>query len=183
MVLIGLMGHFIEFGSAVPIGGNVYYSQSFSLKLRLCFHGHKEIIRLAKAFRAVQIATRSIRNFHISLATNPPLQYSIKHLFPPPTPIDDAPLPTLSLNCRLSKAGRRYIFPRNSEEVRSGLYIAALESSERNVEVVVKFTARYSEKAHEILAKEGLAPVLHACCKVHGDLYMVVMDYVPGETV
>ncbi|TBU41190.1 hypothetical protein BD309DRAFT_868775, partial [Dichomitus squalens] len=164
-VVIGLMGHFIEFGSVVSIGGDVYHGRSYSQKLYLSFHGHKDVLRLAKAFRAVQLATKSIRDFHTSLATHRPLGVSIEHLFPSPTPLD----------------------------VRSAMYIAtlqvpaasgAVESSSvgTSVEVAVKFTARYGVAAHELLAKQGLAPILYACRPVLGDLYMVVMEFVSGKT-
>ncbi|TBU21455.1 hypothetical protein BD311DRAFT_678300, partial [Dichomitus squalens] len=192
-VVIGLMGHFIEFGSVVSIGGDVYYGRSYSQKLYLGFHGHKDVLRLAKAFRAVQLATKSIRDFHTSLATHRPLGVSIEHLFPSPTPLDGTPLPVLAFKCRLSRTGRRYIHPRNEDEVRSAMYIAtlqvpaasgAVESSSvgTSVEVAVKFTARYGVAAHELLAKQGLAPILYACRPVLGDLYMVVMEFVSGKT-
>lgn len=48
-------------------------------------------------------------------------------------------------------------------------------------EVVVKFTAQYHPEAHALLAKEGPAPILHACVPVCGGLFMVVMDRVHGQ--
>ena len=190
MVLVGLTGNFIEFGSAVFIGGDVYQGRSFSHKLCLDFHGHENVLRLTKAFQAVRLATESIQDFHESMRRRLALKDSIDHYFPSPTPLDDAPLPALSFKCRLSPTGRRYVHPRNLEEVRSALYIATLQapaSSDaveplRNVEVVVKFAPRYGAEAHRLLAEKGLAPTLHACRKVLGDFYMIVMDYVPGET-
>jgi len=41
------------------------------------------------------------------------------------------------------------------------MYTATL--SETNQEVIVKFTARYNEVAHRLLAKARLAPKLHFC--------------------
>ena len=48
--------------------------------------------------------------------------------------------------------------------------------------VVVKFTPQYHPEAHRLLADKRLAPVLHACVPVCGGMFMVVMDYVHGET-
>ena len=61
------------------------------------------------------------------------------------------------------------------------MYIAALDGT--NNDVIVKFTARYHEKAHCILASAGFAPKLHFCERVVGGLYMVVMDHVDGKSL
>ena len=52
-------------------------------------------------------------------------------------------------------------------------------------EVVVKFTYRYNEDAHRLLAAEGLAPELYWCEVVPGcrGLKMVVMDKVVGKAL
>ena len=60
------------------------------------------------------------------------------------------------------------------------MYIATLGDTN---EVIVKFTARYNEVAHRLLADADLAPKLHFCERVIGDLYMVVMDRVDGTSV
>ncbi|KAG9036674.1 hypothetical protein FRB95_008258 [Tulasnella sp. JGI-2019a] len=49
--------------------------------------------------------------------------------------------------------------------------------------IVVKFTDRYNEKAHRILAKHGLAPQLLHIQSIGGGLTMVVMDLVRGLTL
>ncbi|KAF8727267.1 hypothetical protein AX14_007435 [Amanita brunnescens Koide BX004] len=61
------------------------------------------------------------------------------------------------------------------------IYTATLGDADE--EVIVKFTARYSEVAHRLLAMAGLAPRLHSCDRVIGDLYMVVMERVDGKSV
>jgi len=45
--------------------------------------------------------------------------------------------------------------------------------------VLVKFTAKYNEAGHRLLADHDppLAPILHHCMRVIGGLYMVVMEY------
>jgi serine/threonine protein kinase len=57
--------------------------------------------------------------------------------------------------------------------------------------IVVKFVHHYNKEAHELLAAKGMAPKLRYCDQVgvrdgdpsYGDLCMVVMDFVDGETV
>ena len=61
------------------------------------------------------------------------------------------------------------------------IYTATLGDADE--EVIVKFTARYSEVAHRLLAMAGLAPRLHSCDRIIGDLYMVVMERVDGKSV
>ena len=61
------------------------------------------------------------------------------------------------------------------------MYIWTL--GDTNKEVIVKFTARYNEVAHRLLADADLAPKLHFCERVIGNLYMVVMDRVDGTSV
>ena len=61
------------------------------------------------------------------------------------------------------------------------MYIATL--GDTNKEVIVKFTARCNEVAHRLLVDADLAPKLHFCERVIGDLYMVIMDRVDGTSV
>jgi len=60
------------------------------------------------------------------------------------------------------------------------MYIATLDNRQ---EVVVKFTTRYNEDAHRLLVGHQLAPTLHFCGRVIGNLYMVVMDLVDGKSI
>ncbi|KAF6750847.1 hypothetical protein DFP72DRAFT_773738, partial [Ephemerocybe angulata] len=51
------------------------------------------------------------------------------------------------------------------------------------VKAIVKFTEHYSEDMHNILAAEGYAPKLYYCERVIGGVYMIVMEYVEGESI
>ena len=63
----------------------------------------------------------------------------------------------------------------------TAIYVATLSNTGQ--EVVVKFTARYNEVAHRLLADSQLALTLHFCGRVVGNLYMVVMDRVDGKSI
>ncbi|KAL5500815.1 hypothetical protein ACEPAH_9202 [Sanghuangporus vaninii] len=52
------------------------------------------------------------------------------------------------------------------------------DESDDEVDVVVKFTVRYHEQAHRILEQNELAPRLHLCISLVGDMYMMIMDYI-----
>ena len=63
----------------------------------------------------------------------------------------------------------------------TAMYTAILGDTDQKV--IVKFTARYNDEAHHLLAKSVFAPRLHFCERVVGDLYMVVMDRADGKSV
>ncbi|KAF5390731.1 hypothetical protein D9757_004562 [Collybiopsis confluens] len=50
--------------------------------------------------------------------------------------------------------------------------------------VVVKFTHRYGETGHRLLAEAGLAPPIHYCAFEESiGLWVIVMEYVPGQNL
>jgi len=53
----------------------------------------------------------------------------------------------------------------------------------KEVEVVVKFTSRYNEEAHKLLADRDLAPKLYLSQRMIGNLFMVVMGRLEGRTM
>ncbi|KIM45564.1 hypothetical protein M413DRAFT_24741 [Hebeloma cylindrosporum] len=63
----------------------------------------------------------------------------------------------------------------------TAMYIATLNGTSQ--EVIVKFTSRYNEMAHCILADAKFAPRLHFCRRIFGGLYMVVMDRADGKSL
>jgi hypothetical protein len=103
-------------------------------------------------------------------------------LFPKPTPVDPSVvLPVLTYKQFLSQTGQPASVLVDLGKTTAALYIATLDGTDK--EVVVKFTARYNEKAHRILATAGFSPELHFCELVVGGLYMVVMDRVDGKSL
>ena len=81
----------------------------------------------------------------------------------------------------MSRAGRPTSALVDLGNTITSMYIATL--GDTNKEVIVKFTARYNEVAHRLLVDADLAPKLHFCERIIGDLYMVVMDRVDGTSV
>lgn len=56
------------------------------------------------------------------------------------------------------------------------------ELSDTGGVVLVNFCEKYSEAAHQALAKVGLAPVLHHFAVLKGGINMVVMELLKGWT-
>ena len=62
-----------------------------------------------------------------------------------------------------------------------GMYLAQMQINTSSQVVLVKFTTKYNENAHRLLAGQNLAPTLHFCARVTGGMYMVVMEYIPNS--
>ena len=62
--------------------------------------------------------------------------------------------------------------------------LRAQTETEPAQDIVVKFVERYSPRAHHMLADEGWAPRLkyYGPLEPYGSLFMVVMEYIRGET-
>lgn len=92
------------------------------------------------------------------------------------------PLPKLTYRQFFSRAGQPTSDLMDLGNAATVMYIATLDD-DADQEVIVKFTARYNEVAHRLLAEARLAPRLHYCGRVVGDLYMVVMDRIDGRSI
>ncbi|TBU27934.1 hypothetical protein BD311DRAFT_807273 [Dichomitus squalens] len=198
-ILCGIMGNLLEIGVAIYTDGT-YYNLLLSERLHLGFHSAKNVLRLSRAFAATRSAMSHLTAFYKQLNAAPPPQGSIAHLFPSPLQIPSYTdfVPALTFTHRLTRSGEAVLLAKTERERQSGIYLATMprmssnvgedrmvSSSSRgapadSVEVVVKFTERYHPDAHKLLAAEHLAPALHACVPVYGDLFMVVMDRVHG---
>ncbi|RPD64661.1 hypothetical protein L226DRAFT_565364 [Lentinus tigrinus ALCF2SS1-7] len=189
-VVIGLMGDMVEIGITSYIDGP-YSDYVFSSgRMRLGFHQNEQVFRIARAFKAVKLAFADLRRFYLELDTNPPPNMSIQHLFPSPVPEPSwqGHMPSITFTYRMSCIGELFIVATTADQRRSGIYVGTmlkvnptLDAAEQCLEVLVKFTAADNDSAHRILADAGLAPTLHTCVPVCGDLKMVVMDRLQGE--
>lgn len=150
-----------------------------TLDLSLGFHASDNIIRLARVFGALSRCRLNLRHYYDSVSNLKPPRLSC--LYPNPTLVDRSKtLPALTYRQFLSRVGRPTSALVDLGNTTTSMYIATLGDTN---EVIVKFTARYNEAAHRLLADADLAPKLHFCERVIGDLYMVVMDHVDGTSV
>lgn len=90
-------------------------------------------------------------------------------------------LPKLTYQQFFSRAGQPTSALMDLGSTTTAMYTATLGDSDQ--EVIVKFTSRYNEAAHRLLASAQLAPTLHFCERIIGGLYMVIMDRVSGKSV
>jgi len=112
-----------------------------------------------------------------------------------PTPTADPPepelksIPELDYFAKVNRANGKPLLRIDEENERHAMYLARMqiksstecEEPESTQEVFVKFTPDYNEVAHRLLADHDppLAPALHFCARVIGDMYMVIMEYIP----
>ncbi|KAF8962089.1 hypothetical protein BDZ97DRAFT_1156495 [Flammula alnicola] len=179
VVLVGATANRLEISVAVCVGP-IYVSKLLALDLSLGFHASNNIVRVARVFKALSLCRTDLQNYYdgVSNLASPKLSC----LYPCPTPVDSSrALPKLAYRQFLSRAGQPTSAIVDLGNTTSAMYIATL--SETGQEVIVKFTARYNEAAHRLLAEAQLAPRLHFCQRVIGDLYMVVMDRVDGKSI
>jgi hypothetical protein len=179
IVLVGVTENRLEISVAVCVGP-IYVTKLLTLDLYSGFHASDNIVRLARVFGALSRCRVDLKNYYTSVRISPSQRLSC--LFPNATPIDPSkPLPKLTYRQFLSRAGQPIPDHVNLKNATTSLYIATLHDSDQ--EVIVKFTARYNEGAHRLLAEAQLAPKLHFCGLVVGGLYMIVMDRVDGKSV
>ena len=122
------------------------------------------VIYIARIFKAAKNALCDLRHYYERSLTQEGT--CGPHLPQPSFMANSDPCPILLYFDRL--------FPHNPA---STLFVAKMGRRD----VVVKFTSQYCSGAHRLLAKHGLAPELHFCGRIRGGLWMVVMDYVPGD--
>ena len=100
------------------------------------------------------------------------------------------PFPGLKILARLSRDGKVMSEKENNsikpEEMRHNLFVATLGADGTEPRMVtVKITRTYNRATHKLLAgaSPSLAPTLHLCERVIGNLYVVVMDWIDGTTL
>ena len=177
IVLVGATANRLEICIAVCVGP-IYVSKLLALDLSLGFHASDNIVRLARVFRSLSLCYKRLQAYYDGVANSTSPKLSC--LYPSPTPADPSkPLPKLVYQQFLSRAGQPTSALVDLGNTTTAMYIVTLNTSQ----VVVKFTTRYNEEAHRLLANHRLAPKLHFCERVIGDLYMVVMDKVDRKSI
>ncbi|CAA7270480.1 unnamed protein product [Cyclocybe aegerita] len=178
IVLLGATANRLEISVAVCVGP-IYVTKLLTLDLSLGFHASDNIMRLARVFHVLASCRKDLRKYYDKVILEP---RGVSGLYPCPTTTDPSKvLPKLTYRQFLTRAGQSTCSLVDLGNTTSAMYIATLGDTDE--EVIVKFTARYNEVAHRLLADAQLAPKLHFCGRVVGNLFMVVMDRVDGKSI
>lgn len=182
------MGSRLEISTAIFIDG-IYTDKLFSEDLYIDAWQYNTVHRVGLVFKAISLAVAELREYYETLVDDPNPEPITMRLYPTPLPLDEGHnIPQLNYIGKLSHAGgllqeddKKMI----KQERPYALYKAKMVQTESNdeVDVVVKFTVRYHEEAHRILAENQLAPTLHCCIPLVGDMIMVVMDHIEGSSL
>jgi len=164
----------------------IYADKLLSVDLVLGTHGPDNVLRVARMFMAITRCADQLRLVYRGLETLPPVVPGV--MYPRPTPCPpDAEIPHLEFFSKVDRVEGTPIDAITESNQPHAIYLARTPlgpSTDRSTTVLVKFTARYNERAHRLLANHvpPLAPALHFCGRVVGDLYMVVMQYIAGAS-
>jgi len=159
-----------------------------SIPLWLGPHGSENVFRVARVFMAIREANEQLCELYIKLQVAPspssPLSPTMP-LWPNPTRVpteSTGPLPKLEYYAKVNRDNGAALLRIDENNERHAMYLARMMPSGQNV--FVKFTPNYHQDAHRLLAEHvpPLAPALHFCGRVIGDMYMVVMEYIPQES-
>ena len=163
----------------------IYVDELLSIPLRLGFHGSDNVSRVARVFVAIKGAVKRLRKLYKKLIPDPPSPSS-RSIPLWPTPTSDPPqsadtLPKLKFFAKVNRVDGTRLSHIDEDNERHGMYLARMQVDGSTQEVFVKFAAKYHGGAHRLLAGQTppLAPTLHFCARVIGDVYMVVMEYIP----
>jgi hypothetical protein len=173
VVLIGIAGSRLQISIAVCVGA-IFVSDLVTIDLSRGFHGSDTTIRLARIFNALASCRRELEDYYNNISPSPRSDSSF--LYPHPISANNTPLPEIKYDKYLGLDGSPIKTVPDLGERSTAVYTGTLEGGEL---VLIKFTYRYNEKAHILLAEAGLAPRLHFFNPIMGNLFMIVMDYMP----
>ena len=181
VVLLSMAGNRLEVSTAVFTDA-VYADKLLSLDLCLGPHGPDNVLRVARLFTAIDECSERLRELYSGLERLPRMLFGVMY----PSPTADPPgsaIPQLEFFCKLDRVDGTPLSEVDEDNARHGIYLARMPSIDPTGDastkiVFVKFTAKYNEVAHRLLAEHDppLAPILYHCVRVIGGLYMVVME-------
>jgi len=169
---------------------SIFADELVSIKLHFGPHASDNVLRVARVFMAINKCTERLRRLYRNLGAGGNTTSLGKVLWPNPTvdPADSTEgIPDLEF---FSKVDRLRGTPINQttideENKRHAIYLARMctKGGASAVDVLVKFAVKYNATAHRLLADHDppLAPALYSCERVIGDMFMVVMEYIPNS--
>ena len=164
----------------------VYADKLLSLDFCLGPHGPDNVLRVARVCMAIKKCMKRLREMYSGLERLPKMLFGVMY----PSPTADPPeskIPQLKFFCKLDRVDGTPLSEVDEDNARHGIYLARIQSvaskGDASTKIgLVKFTAKYNEVAHRLLAEHDppLAPILYHCMRVIGGLYTVVMEYMPN---
>ena len=167
---------------------SVYADELVSMGLHFRSNASDNVLRVARTFMAINRCTERLRGLYRNLERSIGTIPAAKVMWPNPTVDPSEPVEGAEELEFFSKVDRLLGTPINQTPIdeankRHGIYLARMRTggSASTMDVLVKFTAKYNAAAHRLLANHDppLAPPLYSCKRVIGEVFMVVMQYIP----
>ncbi|KAF9642972.1 hypothetical protein BDM02DRAFT_3264279 [Thelephora ganbajun] len=183
VILLAIAGNCLVMSTAVFTDA-IYANELLSTRLHLGPHSSDNVLHIARVFMAINNSTERLRELYEDLRRVPrssPPQAKVLR----PNPTADPPglidLPELEFFCKVDRADGAELPDIDEDNERHAMYLARMQIGTLTRVVFVKFAAKYHEAARRLLADQDppLAPTLYLCARVIGDMYMVVMEYIP----
>lgn len=179
---IGFSGTQIEVACFVYAQA-VHFDSLFLENVRDGFDLHSQVLRLGRVFDVVLKAFVRLKAFYAGLNEIPdPAGDDIHRFFPNPIPLAS------TVHMPKFQFLRRLMIGEASLNLAPGVFIGIMKetaedgSYQEGQQVVVKFSTRYNSDAQELLAKDGLAPVVYYSQRLRGcDFIMTIMEFVDGQ--
>ncbi|KAG5635434.1 hypothetical protein H0H81_011254, partial [Sphagnurus paluster] len=181
VVILGIAENRIDISIAVCVG-EIHVSKLLTIDDTAGFLVSANILRLARVFKALSLCREDLMRYYDKIEEKANTMTSLSCLYPQPTPLDNSvEMPNLTYMRLMTRDGRPTLALVSLGDKFTAMYMATMYGVQNKV--VVKFTPRYNQYAHGLLAKAGFAPKLHFCAPVVGGLFMVVMDHVDGKSL
>jgi len=179
MILLAIAGNRLIISTAV-LTDAIYADELLSVVFHLGPHGSDNVLHVVRVSMAVNKSMGLLRELYRDMLSAPTTIAKAPWPSPTPDPPGSAvPLPSLEYFCKVDCADGTELYIIDEDNERHAMYLARMDTGNSTEVVLVKFVTKYHEKAHRLLAGSNLAPTLHFCTRVVGDMYMVVMEYVP----
>ena len=187
IVLLAIAGNVLTVSAAVFTDA-VYANKLVSIDLEFGHQGSENVLRVARAFTAIRECVGGLRKLYRNLKSSSRIPQPNRVMWPNPTPNppDSAEgIQKLGFFAKVDclKGTPITRAPIDEDNRRHAIYLAKMRSEDgaSTTDVLVKFTTTYNEAAHRLLANHDppLAPTLYSCKPVIGNMYMVVMQYIP----
>ena len=206
VILLTIAGNVLILSTAI-FTNEMYADELLSIKLHFGPHGSDKVFHVARAFMAIQESMKQLRELYRNLQdaprSPPPLTVA---MWPRPTgnpPESTEQLPKLEFYAKVERASGKPLPCIDEENENHAMYLARMQiktstqtgasihaeestQAEAPIQTVfVKFAIKYNADAHRLLADRvpPLAPVLHFCAPIVGDMYMIVTEYIPGRSI
>ena len=181
MILLTITGNRLFISTAVFTDAR-YADELFLVALRLGPHRSDNVLHVARAFMAINESMGLLRELSRDMRNLPDPTTTVRAPWLSPTPDlpgSAVPFPSLEYFCKVNRANGTELYIIDEDYEFHTMYLARIDTENSTEVVLVKFATNYHKKAHRLFDGKNLPPTLYFWTRVVGDIYMVVIEYIP----